>query len=68
MAVEPIPAEFEAALKAAGLWDFFQGCTRAHQREYLKWISEAKKAETRVARSHQAAKMLEAKRKQEAAD
>jgi len=60
-----IPSEFAAALKAAGLEKFFAECTVAHRREYLKWIGEAKKPETRMARSQQAAKMLAAKRKQE---
>ena len=58
MATEPIPVELEEALKAAGLWDFFADCTAAHRREYLKWIGEAKKPETRIARSRQAVKML----------
>ena len=60
-----IPSEFAAALKAAGVEKFFAECTAAHRREYLKWIGEAKKPETRVARSQQAVKMLAAKRKQE---
>ena len=60
-----LPTEFAVALKTAGLEKFFAECTAAHQREYLKWIGEAKKAETRVARSQQAVKMLATKRKQE---
>ena len=64
-AMDDIPSEFAAALKAAGLEKFFAGCTPSHRREHLKWISEAKKAETRVARSEKAVKMLAAKRKQE---
>ncbi|MDR3460303.1 MAG: YdeI/OmpD-associated family protein [Verrucomicrobiae bacterium] len=67
MAKEPIPAEFEAALKAAGLEKFFAECTASHRREYLKWIGEAKRPETRVARSRQAVKRLAAKRKEEEA-
>ena len=63
-----IPSEFVASLKAAGLEKFFAECTAAHRREYLKWIGEAKKAETRVVRSQQAVKMLAAKRKQEEGD
>jgi len=58
MATYPIPVEFEDELKAARLWEFFLDCTEAHQREYLKWIGEAKKLETRMARSRQAVKML----------
>jgi uncharacterized protein YdeI (YjbR/CyaY-like superfamily) len=60
-----IPAEFAAELKAAGLEEFFADCTPAHRREYLKWIGEAKKPETRSARSRQAVTRLAAKRKEE---
>ena len=60
-----IPAEFAAELKAAGLEEFFVNCTPSHRREYLKWIGEAKKSETRIARSRQAMKMLAGKHKQE---
>jgi uncharacterized protein YdeI (YjbR/CyaY-like superfamily) len=60
-----IPAEFAAELKAAGLEEFFADCTPSHRREYLKWIGEAKKTETRVARSRQAVTRLAAKKKEE---
>ena len=60
-----IPPEFAAELKAAGLEEFFADCTPAHRREYLKWIGEAKKAETRIARSREAVTQLAAKQKQE---
>ncbi|HTB85865.1 MAG TPA: YdeI/OmpD-associated family protein [Candidatus Sulfotelmatobacter sp.] len=60
-----IPAEFAAELKAAGLEEFFADCTRSHRREYLKWIGEAKKTETRSARSRQAVTRLAAKRAEE---
>ena len=39
-----IPQDFAGALKQGAVWDFFINCTPAHQREYLKWIGEAKKA------------------------
>ena len=50
-----IPPDFTTALKAAGLAGFFADCTGPHQNEYLKWISEAKKQETRqkqIGRAH----------------
>ena len=56
-----IPPEFAAALKAAGLAEFFTDCTPAHRREYLKWISEAKKPETRDARIQKAVQMIATK-------
>ena len=60
-----IPVEFGDALKAAGLGEFFADCTAAHQREYLKWIGEAKKPETRMKRIEQAVKMIGAKAEEE---
>ena len=56
-----LPPDLAAAVKAAGLAEFFAGCTAAHQREYLKWISEAKRPETRKDRIAKTIKMLTAK-------
>jgi uncharacterized protein YdeI (YjbR/CyaY-like superfamily) len=61
-----LPPEFSAALKKAGLTDFFAGCTAAHRREYLQWVGEAKKPATRAARIQKAIQMLAAKQKTEA--
>lgn len=61
-----IPAEFADALRAAGLTDFFAGCTGPHQNEYLKWIAEAKKPETRQKRIADAVQMIAAKSAEEA--
>ena len=62
-----IPKDFNDALKQNGLHEFFMDCTGPHQREYLKWISEAKKPGTRIARIAKAMKMIAAKRDEEAA-
>jgi uncharacterized protein YdeI (YjbR/CyaY-like superfamily) len=62
-----IPEDLLAALKSGGLDEFFAGCTAAHRREYLKWIGEAKRPETRRQRIAQAVKMIAARSKQEAA-
>jgi len=62
-----LPQEFASALKAAGLAAFFAGCTTAHQNEYLKWIGEAKRQETRTARITKAVQMLSQKRDEEKA-
>jgi uncharacterized protein YdeI (YjbR/CyaY-like superfamily) len=56
-----------AALKNAGLADFFANCTASHQREYLKWIGDAKKPEIRGKRIQQAVKMLTSRYDQEQA-
>ena len=53
-----IPRDFAEALQAAGLAAFFADCTAAHQREYLKWINEAKRLETRNKRIAQAVQMI----------
>jgi len=60
-----IPHDFAEALQAAGLTAFFADCTAAHQREYLKWIGEAKQPATRSKRIGQAVTMLAAKQRQE---
>jgi uncharacterized protein YdeI (YjbR/CyaY-like superfamily) len=52
------PPDLAAALKTAGLADFFAGCTPAHRREYVRWIGEAKREETRKARIGKAVTML----------
>ena len=62
-----IPPDFAAALKATGLADFFADCTGPHQNEYLKWIAEAKKPETRQKRIAKAVQMIGAKRTEEEA-
>jgi uncharacterized protein YdeI (YjbR/CyaY-like superfamily) len=53
-----LPSGFEKALSAAGLSAFFAECTHAHRKEYLRWIGEAKRDETRKDRIGKAVKML----------
>ena len=67
MKPKPIPADFADALKAARLADFFAECTAAHQNEYLQWIAEAKRSETRKNRIAKAIPMLSDRRNAEAA-
>jgi len=66
MMLTPFPHDFTEALKKAGLADFFAGCTGPHQHEYLKWIGEAKKPETRQKRIVRVMEMLSAKCAEEA--
>ena len=61
------PHDFAVALKKAGLAAFFADCTAPHRREYLKWIGEAKKPETRLSRIAKAVQALSAKSAEEAA-
>ena len=60
-----LPKDFADALKKSWLDEFFSGCTGPHQREYLKWIMEAKRPETREKRIKQAVKMISDKRAEE---
>lgn len=53
-----VPQDLASMLKTAGLTEFFTNCTSAHQNEYLKWIAEAKRPETRCARITKAVRML----------
>jgi uncharacterized protein YdeI (YjbR/CyaY-like superfamily) len=62
-----LPQDFTSALKATGLANFFADCTGPHQNEYLKWIGEAKKPETRQKRIAKAIEMIGAKKSEEAA-
>lgn len=56
-----VPPDFLEALRQAGVGGFFADCTPAHRREYLKWIGEAKRPGTRVARINQAIEMITCK-------
>ena len=56
-----VPKDFSDALKDAGLAVFFSECTASHRREYLKWIGEAKKPETREKRIKQAIQTISSK-------
>ncbi|MGD0812789.1 MAG: YdeI/OmpD-associated family protein [Verrucomicrobiota bacterium] len=53
-----MPKDFSDALKESGLAEFFSGCAASHRREYLKWITGAKRPETRKERIKKAVKML----------
>ena len=53
-----VPAAFKAALKKEGLLPFFEKLSYTHRKEYCRWITEAKKEETRQARSAKALEML----------
>lgn len=53
------PADLVAALDAApDAKAFFDGLAYTHAKEYVRWIEEAKRAETRESRIHKAIEML----------
>ncbi|HUJ72987.1 MAG TPA: YdeI/OmpD-associated family protein [Verrucomicrobiae bacterium] len=62
-----IPKDFSKALKTSGLAEFFSSCPPSHRREYLKWIAEAKRPETRKNRIQKAMKTLSVKRAEKSA-
>jgi hypothetical protein len=53
-----IPAPFKAALKKEGLLVAFEKLSYTHRKEYCRWITEAKREETRLARLAKAVQML----------
>ena len=62
-----VPEDLRDALKKGGLDEFFSGCTGPHQREYLKWIADARRPETRRNRVEKTIKLLADKRAEETA-
>jgi uncharacterized protein YdeI (YjbR/CyaY-like superfamily) len=52
------PPELASLLKREGLLPFFEQLSYTHRKEYCRWITEAKKAETRAARLEKAVAML----------
>ena len=53
-----IPPAFKAALKREKMLEFFEGLSFTHRKEYIRWITEAKKEETRTARFAKSLEML----------
>jgi hypothetical protein len=53
-----VPAEFKAGMKKAGVLGSFERLSYTHRREYCRWITEAKKEETRARRLEKAVQML----------
>jgi bifunctional DNA-binding transcriptional regulator/antitoxin component of YhaV-PrlF toxin-antitoxin module len=53
-----VPAQFENLMKKEGLLPVFKKLSYTHRKEYCRWITEAKKEETRVKRSEKAIEML----------
>lgn len=53
-----VPTQFKSAMKKEGLLPFFERLSYTHRREYCRWISDAKREETRLARVEKAIGML----------
>ena len=53
-----IPADFRNRLKKESLLPIFEKLSYAHRKEYCRWITEAKKEETRLRRLEKAVETL----------
>ncbi len=53
-----VPAQFADAMKKEGVTPLFDRLSYTHRKEYCRWISEAKKEETRLRRLENAVEML----------
>ena len=59
--VVEVPEEFEKRLEKEKLLTFFETLSNTHRKEYVRWITEAKKEETRRARFEKAIALLKKK-------
>ena len=53
-----VPNDLAALLKKEGLLPFFESLSYTHRKKYCRWITEAKKEETRLRRLAKAVEML----------
>jgi hypothetical protein len=53
-----IPAQFKEAMKKGGVTSVFDALSYTHRKEYCRWVTGAKKEETRLYRLQQAVEML----------
>ena len=53
-----VPPELQKLLNKEGLLEFFETLSYTHRKEYCRWITEAKKEETRQARLAKAVNLL----------
>lgn len=58
----PLPDDLAAALDD-GATAFFEGLAPSHRKEWVRWVEEAKRPETRAARIEKTAEALKAGRK-----
>jgi len=53
-----VPAEFVETMRKAGVFELFDKLSFTHRKEYLRWVAEAKKEETRATRMAKSIEML----------
>ncbi|MGA8233516.1 MAG: YdeI/OmpD-associated family protein [Candidatus Acidiferrales bacterium] len=54
-----VPPQLKELIKKEGLLPFFEALSYTHRKEYCRWITEAKKEETRLKRLEKAIEMLQ---------
>jgi uncharacterized protein YdeI (YjbR/CyaY-like superfamily) len=59
--VVEVPADVKKAFKTAGIVTYFESLAFSHRKEYMMWITDAKKEETRLKRINQAIEKLASK-------
>ena len=58
-----VPLEFKARMEKEKVLGFFENLSYTHRKEYVRWITEAKKEETRRNRFEKAIELLKKKTK-----
>jgi hypothetical protein len=53
-----VPPAFKARMEKAGVLGFFEGLSFTHRKEYCRWVTEAKKEETRARRLESALELM----------
>ena len=53
-----VPPEFEKLLKKEKVWPAFNELSYTHKKEYIRWITSAKREETRASRLAKSVEML----------
>lgn len=56
-----VPSDLAKVMKKEKLLEFFESLSYTHQKEYSRWITEAKKEETKQSRLEKAIQMLKKK-------
>lgn len=55
-----VPDDLQQQLESSGMLTIFEGLSYTHRKEYCRWITDAKKPETRTRRLEKAVEMLKA--------
>lgn len=58
-----IPADLNTLLKKEKLLQYFESLAYTHRKEYIRWIEDSKRVETRKARLNKALEMIKEKKK-----